>query len=77
VRFKGRIIGYKWLELKLPHNGELVTGFVFDGRLRIEILPLDLQNLVQIARACEIELEAMLIYIVQTCFDGIVDRCKS
>jgi hypothetical protein len=49
--------------MKLPYNGEIVTGFVFDGHLRMNLSPLGTQTLVQIARACEIpvELEAMLL----------------
>jgi hypothetical protein len=59
--------------MKLPHNGKKVTGFVFDGHLRMETLPLGMQNpVVQIARARKI-----LILFLKVCIYGIMDHCKS
>jgi hypothetical protein len=51
----------------MVNNGEYVTGFVFAGSLRMEILPLGMQNLVQITRACKLELEAILLLFLKTC----------
>ena len=46
--------------LKLPHNGKMITWIAFEGLLRHEGRPITITNLVQKARSDKKGLEAIL-----------------